>query len=229
MSENTHLVPKDINLPAERMQTAKGLGKIDAEDRMIPRLKIMQPLSPEVDEGIAKSGEFLNSIAKKSYGKEIQIIPIVWWKSRIDWAPREDGGEILCQARDAVHGTVNGACADCELSKWHDKEAPECTAIINILMLVNSAELIACSFMKTSYGTGKQLINLFNYKGVDIFNFQYTLYTQQEENTKGKFWVVKYKDLNAAISDEAYGRCSEIYTNFSNLREKVQEIDPSAD
>ena len=224
-----YLVPKDINLPAERMQTAKGLGKIDAEDRMIPRLKIMQPLSPEVDEGIAKPGEFLNSIAKKAYGKEVQVIPIVWWKSRVYWAKREDGGEILCQARDAMHGAdTYGNCADCEYSKWHNQEVPVCTAIINILMLVNSTELIACSFMKTSYGTGKQLINLFNYKGVDIFNFQYTLYTQQEENAKGKFWVIKYKDLNAPISDEAYAKCGEIYNNFSNLREKVQEIDDQA-
>jgi len=229
VEQNTHLVPKDINLPEARRQQARGLAPIDSEDRMIPRLKIMQPLSPEVDEGIAKSGDFLNSIAKKSYGREIQIIPIIWWKSRINWAPREDGGEILCQARDAVHGTVNGACADCDMSKWHDKEAPVCTAIINILMLVNAAELIACSFMKTSYTTGKQLINLFNYKGVDIFNFQYTLYLQQEENAKGKFWVVKYKDLNTAIPDELYKQCSEFYTNFSNLREKVQEIDPQAD
>ncbi len=220
-----HLVPKDINLPAERMQTAKGLGKIETEDRLIPRLKIMQPLSPEVDEGIAKPGDFLNSIAKKVYGKEIQVIPIAWRKSRVYWAKREDGGEILCQARDAVNGTVYGLCADCDYSKWHDKEAPICTAIINMLMLVNNAELIACSFMKTSYGTGKQLINLFNYKGVDIFNFQYTLYAEQEENAKGKFWVIKYKDLNTPISDELYKQCSVVYANLP--WEKVEEIDPS--
>ena len=222
-----HLVPKDVNLPAERMQSRQGLGKIDAEDRMIPRLKLMQPLSPEVGEGLAKSGEFLNSIAKKSYGKEIEFIPIVWWKSRIYWAQRSEGGEILCQSRDALHGSAYGLCADCDYCKWHDKEAPVCTAIINILMLVNGAELIACSFMKTSYTTGKQLINLFNYKNVDIFNFLYTLYTEQEENAKGKFWVVKYKDLNTAIPDVVYSKCKDLYANFSNLREKVQDINPS--
>lgn len=226
MNEEQGLVPKDINLPAERRQSANGTGNIDAEDRMIPRLKIMQPLSPEVDEGIAKSGELLNSISKKSYGKELIFVPIVWWKSRIYWAGRDEGGEILCQARDAVHGSKYGACAECQYSKWNDKEAPVCTAIINILMLVNGSELIACSFMKTSYNTGKQLINLFNYKGVDIFNFQYNLFTKQEENTKGKFWIIKYSDLNTPISDELYTKCKELYVNFSNLREK---IDPSTE
>ena len=224
------LIPKDINLPAERMQTAKGLGHIEEEDRVIPRLKIMQPLSPEVDEGLAKSGEFLNSIMKKSYGKELSFIPVIWWKSRVYWAPRDEGGGILCQALDAVHGTVHGLCADCDYAKWHDKETsgvphtPQCTAIINILSIINQQDLVACSFMKTSYSTGKQLINLFNYKRVDIFNFQYTLYAQQEENDKGKFWVIKYRDYNTAVTDEMYKACASIYENFAKIREKIEDI-----
>lgn len=219
------LIPKDINLPAERMQTAKGLGNISEEDRIIPRLKIMQPLSPEVDEGIAKPGEFVNSIAKKSYGKILTLVPVMWWKSRVNWQPREEGGEILCQARDALNGAI--LCADCELSKWHGKDAPTCTAIINILGLVNNAELVATSFMKTSYGTGKQFINLFNYKKVDIFNFSYEVSAIQEQNDFGKYWVVKFKDLNTPVSDEIYKACSKIYDNFAKLREKVEDIHPA--
>ncbi len=224
MEKGLGLVPKDINLPAERMQSAKGLGSIAEEDRIIPRLKIMQPLSPEVDEGIAKPGEFVNSIAKKSYGKTLTLTPIIWWKTRVYWQKREEGGEILCQAKDALNGSAYGLCADCEYSKWHDKEAPQCTAILNILGLVNNAELVATSFMKTSYGTGKQLINLFTYKGVDIFNFQYEISAVQEQNDFGKFWVVKFKDTNAAVSDEIYTACSKIYENFARIKEKVEDI-----
>ena len=218
------LIPQDINLPAERMQTAKGLGNISEEDRIIPRLKIMQPLSPEVDEGIAKPGEFVNSIAKKSYGKVLTLTPVIWWKTRVYWQPREEGGEILCQARDAIEGTQYGLCADCDHSKWHNKESPICTAIINILGLVNNAELIATSFMKTSYFTGKQLINLFNYKKVDIFNFQYEISAVQEQNDFGKFWVIKFKDLNTPVSDEIYKACSKIYDNFAKIKEKVEDV-----
>ncbi len=221
------LIPKDINLPAERMQTAKGLTPIAEEDRIIPRLKIMQPLSPEVDEGIAKSGEFVNSIAKKSYGPTLTLTPIFWWKTRVYWGPREEGGEILCQARDALTGTVFGVCADCENSKWHDKEPPICTAIINILGLVNNTDMVALSFMKTSYGTGKQLINLFQYKGVDVFNFQYELFADQEQNDFGKFWVVKFKDTNAAVSDDIWKACSKLYDNFAKIKDKVEDIHPT--
>lgn len=221
--ENTGLIPSDINLPAERMQTAKGLGNISEEDRIIPRLKIMQPLSPEVDEGIAKPGEFVNSVAKKSYGKILTLTPIFWWKSRVYWQKRDEGGKILCQARDAVTGSEFGPCEACEFSKWNDKEAPTCTAIINILGLVNNAELVAMSFMKTSYPAGKQLINLFNYKKVDIFNFQYEITAVQEQNDFGKFWVVQFKDTNAAVSDEIYKACSKLYSDFAKLKEKVEE------
>ena len=218
------LIPKEVNLPAERMQTAKGLGNIEQEDRIIPRLKIMQSNSPEVDEGIAKAGELVNSVSKKSYGKVINFVPVMWWKSRIDWAPRDQGGEIICQARDAVTGSNFGPCAECDYSKWVQKEPPICTAIINILGLIG-AEVVAISFMKTSYTTGKQLINLFNYKRFDIFNFQYELGTKQEENALGKFQVLYFKNMNTPVDDTTYKICSAIYENFAQMKEKVQPVD----
>jgi hypothetical protein len=220
------LVPKDVQLPAERMQTSRGIGNISEEDRIIPRLKLMQPLSPEVDEGIAKSGEFVNSTAKKTYGNTLILTPVIWWKSRINWVPRENGGGIVCQARDAVNGSMYGSCADCDSSKWHDKEAPVCTAIINILGLVNNTDLVAVSFMNTGYKTGKQLINLFNYKQVDIFNFSYELSAVQEQNDFGKFWVIKFKDLNMPTNENVYKTCEKIYDNFAKIKEKVEEIHP---
>ncbi len=227
MEEERGLIPNDLNLPAERMQSAKGTAPLEEEDRLIPRLKIMQPLSPEVDEGIAKPGELVNSISKKVYGKTLPIIPIVWWKSRVYWAKREDGGEILCSAKDAVNGTVYGKCADCQYSKWTDKDHPLCTAVINILAVIRG-EIVAISFMKTSYSTGKQLINLFNYKNVDIFNFEYELFTAQEENDFGKFHVIKYRDSNKAVDDPTYKLCSGIYANFAKIREKVEPLTPES-
>ncbi len=221
------LVPKDLNLPEARMQSKRGLGTLSEEDRIIPRLKIMQPLSPEVDEGIAKPGEFVNSIAKKSYGKVIAFTPILWWKSRVYWQRPEEGGAILCQSKDAITGTVYGACTDCEYSRWVDKEAPACTAIINVLGLVNNSELVAMGFMKTSYTAGKQLINLFNYKNVDIFNFQYEFSAVQEQNQMGqKYWVVKFKDLNTPVSDEVYAFCTALYDKLAKDKAKVEEIHP---
>ena len=54
------MIPKNVNLPSERMQTAKGIGDIDKEDRILPRLKIAQPTSPEVGEGLVKLGNLYN-------------------------------------------------------------------------------------------------------------------------------------------------------------------------
>jgi hypothetical protein len=217
------LVPKGINLPAERMQTTKGLGKLDAEDILLPRLKIAQPTSPEVADGLVKPGQLFNSVSKESFGTSLSLIPILWFKSRIYWKPRDEGG-ILCQAQDGVTGSVYGACADCKFSKWHDKDAPECTAIINILALADRTPL-AISFMKTSYKTGKQLINLFNYKKVDIFNFEYELLTEQIKNDKGIFYVVRHKDQNKAVSDEMYKFCSGAYEELKSMKVKIHDLE----
>ncbi len=57
--EEKQLVPTGVNLPAERMQSAKGLGSIDKEDKIIPRLRITQLGSPEAEQGTATPGELI--------------------------------------------------------------------------------------------------------------------------------------------------------------------------
>lgn len=215
----------DSQLPAERTRTSRGAQEIDKEDKMIPRLKLMQTNSPEVEIGAAKAGDFVNSLSGMTYGDRIMFVPIVWWKSRIYWAPRDEGG-MLCNARDGMNGSNFGICMECMNKDWNkdSDEPPKCTAIFNILASVGN-ELVALTFCNSNYKTGKQLINLFAYKKYDIFNFQYELYSFKTSNDKGKFYIQKFKDANIVTPDALYKSCEKLYNDFGNfVAEKVEEV-----
>ena len=71
-----------------------------AKDIAIPFLKVLQPLSPELDESDAKfipdakQGEFLNSVTSQRYGgKEgLLFVPCYYERKQLRWGARAGGG-----------------------------------------------------------------------------------------------------------------------------------------
>ena len=80
------------------------IGNIDSSDLIIPRVKLLQAISPEVDsfDG-AKKGEFWHTIASESMGSEIRAVPIILRKTFVLWSPRNDDRGILARASDGVY------------------------------------------------------------------------------------------------------------------------------
>lgn len=94
-----------MNIPAHLQggKTAK-IGNVDSTDLIIPRVKLLQGISPEVTaHDAAKAGEFWHTIAGVSLGKSLVGIPILTHKSFVLWSPRNDERGILARADDGVH------------------------------------------------------------------------------------------------------------------------------
>jgi hypothetical protein len=91
-------------IPAHLQQYAKGkIGNIDSTDRVIPRVKLIQAISPELqDFDTAKAGQFWHSVAQENLGPSLKAVPIVIRKSYVLWAPRNDDRGILARAMDGV-------------------------------------------------------------------------------------------------------------------------------
>lgn len=98
------------NLPAvltpeeeELKQLAEKNTKFDRNELVVPRLKILQPLSPEVQDGEnqyiqgAKPGMFFNtSSGKLTPGQEGMLVVVVGHQRQtIQWVPREAGGGLV--------------------------------------------------------------------------------------------------------------------------------------
>jgi hypothetical protein len=86
------------------------IGNIDSSDLVIPRIKLMQAVSPELTTyANARQGEFWHTILCESLGKELVGAPLVMRKTQVLWAPRGDDRGILARSRngktwDPPHG-----------------------------------------------------------------------------------------------------------------------------
>src|SRR5215469_5381139 len=97
-------LPATLSAEEKRLiELAEKNTQFEKDELVIPRLKILQPLSPEVQEGTsqyvegAKAGMFYNTASGKlTSGQEGMIICVVaHQKQVIEWVPREEGGGMV--------------------------------------------------------------------------------------------------------------------------------------
>lgn len=103
---NDIVVQTGANVPDFLKGQAKQsrVGNIDRSDLIVPRVKLLQAISPEVTAfDTAKAGEFWHSVADASLGTSLRAIPIIIRKSQVLWSPRNDDRGILARSTDAVH------------------------------------------------------------------------------------------------------------------------------
>lgn len=95
----------DEHLPAHMQgDVGMGLEGIDQSDLDIPRLKLIQGTSKELQlYNDIKVGDFLHTASETIFDDEFRVVPLFFSKQYILWRPLEDGGGILARANDAVH------------------------------------------------------------------------------------------------------------------------------
>ena len=79
-------------------QGNRGSENVGTEDLVIPRLEVVQALSPALErdnpgyiEG-AKAGDLTNSVTRQLYGREVFVVPVYFTKQWLIWKDREKGG-----------------------------------------------------------------------------------------------------------------------------------------
>ncbi len=115
-SESTALAVRsngDVDVPASvrKWQSAPQMSR---EDLALPKIKLGQPMTPEVVDEIAKAGQWIIP-GEEGYDK-LTFIPMVWGKGRI----LSDDDGIHCSSGDAIRGEglPGGRCATCPQSQW---------------------------------------------------------------------------------------------------------------
>ena len=86
-----------------------GFEHVTAEDLTVPRLKILQALSPEVNRADGKyvdgavAGDIFNTVTRSIYSVEngCVVIPATYKRMFLEWQPRESGGGLVNQYTDA--------------------------------------------------------------------------------------------------------------------------------
>jgi hypothetical protein len=178
------LVAKAESALATMPEVPLGFEDEEAGDMIIPRVKVIQTLSPERKEGKAKEGDIINSLTVEHLNGQV-FIPVFKFNNNIEWRDRSEGGGILCIARDGKLGEKSDGtqllCASCKRCEFDNskqgKEAfPKCTKYINFFGFIAGQRMpIILSFAKTSYIEGKKLYSLAKITMQNMWNYGYAL------------------------------------------------------
>lgn len=106
VKKNTQVAtPQSAALPAHmRGDEGRGTENVQQSDLEIPRLKLVQALSPELQTyDTLKAGHFFHTAAEHIFTEPVRVVPIYMDRRFILWNPREAGGGILARADDGVH------------------------------------------------------------------------------------------------------------------------------
>ena len=117
------------------------MGALDQDDFKIPRIKLLQPLNPEVQtfQGKAIPGEFWHTGANKSLGETFNMVVCAVNKRVILWAPRDGntGGGMLALSRNGSKWDMGGNQAFSVKIKnvkapviWHTGKSVEASGLL---------------------------------------------------------------------------------------------------
>jgi hypothetical protein len=222
-----------------------GMEEMDQQDLMIPRLSILQSMSPQVNkrdgqyvEG-ANAGDIFNTVSRTvvSGEKGILAVPIKYRRALIEWKPRASGGGFV---RD--HGNDNAVLEDCDQDKetfrhiTKDGNEIITTAEYYVFIINGSYEpallSMAGSQLKKArrWNSMTNQLKLMKPDGSGFFNpamfySGYQLTTVPEENDKGNWygWDIEmlHGENGGIIKNIPNG--SDIYMAARSFKETIQK------
>lgn len=207
---SNELIKKETDELALQNGAPMGFEDDDTSDVIIPRVKVIQTLSPERKDKIAEEGDIINSLTKEKLNGKV-FIPVFKFNNNVWWRDRSEGGGIKCIARDGRVGSLSDGttlmcsqCRRCEFdnSKQGKEALPTCTKYINFFGFFAGERMpIILSFSKTCYNEGKKLYSLAKVTMQNMWNYGYTM-TEKMMAKGGNEWYVPIMTAAGPTSEE---------------------------
>jgi len=159
--QGSDLLPVAIG---QRSRDLVGRDRIEAEDLILPSLKLLQGSSEEVKQGVqgARAGVFWLSGAEEPFPGPLRVLVCAHTKSR-SLFPKEDRPEHEgleeCRSKDGKEGTRYGVCEECPYSQWDDANGrpPACSESHNFTVLTPLGPAVI-RFQRTSIKAAKKFL-----------------------------------------------------------------------
>lgn len=226
---------QDENLLATQSEVPMGFEDEEEGDMIVPRIKVIQTLSPERKDKIAEDGDILNSLTKDKLNGKV-FVPVFKFNNNIWWKDRADGGGIQCIARDGKNGEASDGsrlmCAMCRKNEFDNtkqgrESLPICTKYINFFgFFAGEYSPIILSFAKTNYAEGKKLFSLAKVTMQNMWNFGYALDSKLMAKGNNEWYNIVVSPSGATSEqDRAFG--FELFKLFRNKSDLNFDMDDS--
>ena len=219
---------KNDNLPAYIKQSDKGRGSenVDMQDVAIPRIELVQMLSPclkKNDPGYiegAQAGMLYNSVTRELYGEKVIVIPVYFKKQYLVWKDRKAGGgfggayDTVLDANERIKQEPPG-----DQEKWTAQDTAQ--QLVLVVKSDGSTEEAIVSMSRTKLKVSKNWNSLIRLNGNDRFSRQYVLFAVDETNNNGD----EYKNFGVANggfpAELHYRKAEALYVAVASGERKV--------
>ena len=193
-------------------QFVPGTEEESSEDLVMPRLRLLQSVSTEVEEGNSELGKIKHSLSGEEWDK-LQIIPLFLRKSRICFDSDNVKGAPKCFAPDAIKNRSGERCLEeCPLNeawKWKDNEPPQCDLVRSFPSLIlkdgkltKGMDFASAAFVKSSTPVATTLIYLRQKSGEPYWNYVYELSTEKKKFAKGLAYIFNIRQVRETTTKE---------------------------
>lgn len=229
------VIPAGKNLPDYiKKEDRRGTENLGMADLVIPRLEIVQGLSPAIKRGDpgfiqgAQQGMMNNSVTRALYGDVVQLIPVHYMVQHLVWRDRK-----LAEAkRLPTDGGFFGAYPNAEEAKARaEQEGGENAAIVvidtptHLCLLLNRAEgkieEIMVSMPRTKAKISRQWNTMVKLAGGPRFSRAYEVKTVLQKNPKGDFYNFSIVALGFPPKP-LFDRASSLYESVSKGERTIQ-------
>lgn len=215
--EGGALAPSYIDQSSNR-----GSEQVRAEDMVLPRLEIIQALSPIKDTlGPASEGQLFNSVTGELVGEAAYFIPVFFRMEYLCWYDQDSGGgfggsyptEMEAEAAIKKRFTDDPENEEDE-TLWEVIDTP-----VHYGLLVDPTNLALCqqiviSMARTKAKVSRKWNSMIQMFGGDRFSRVYRIGVVQDENKKGKkFFNFEVKSVGFP-TEPHYRKAMELYEIF---------------
>ena len=201
------------DLPPTNMTSLSMEPDLDASEVALPRLRLAQGLTQEVNEGTAKAGQWV--LTGEDPLDAVTVIPLMMGRSRVARDPEDkEGRTILCSSDDARTGVgqnpVNGNCAVCPLKDFQQDPRtgrsvkPACSLTYRYLVWsIDHGALLEVHFSKTATHAAKYINTFVSTKKLGRFAIQLSSKSTTSNNRTFYVPAVKLVQVDAGEFDVA--------------------------
>lgn len=215
--------PEYMNQDSTRGQEGVGV-----EDLTIPRLDVIQDLSPqhksnkpEYIEG-AEVGMLFNSVTKALYGDTVYFVPVFFRKEYVIWKSRNAGGGFMGAYPSEAAARQELESQQLDLTEVDTKGDPmyQITDTAQQFGMIihddGTTEDIVMSMSKSKMKTSRQLNTISKIAGGDRFSRVYKIAAVEEQNSSGQdYWNLTVSQLGFTPED-VYKKAEKMYDSISS-------------
>ena len=224
-----------------------GVENLDRDVVQLPRLKLLQATSPEVQgeefrDLNLRAGDIIDTVSMEKISGN--VIPIKVLKgTNVLFVPRNAEGKnalkarkgeitdqeltqqgaILCSAVDGVVGDRFGLCSKCGLCNFVGQEKPICSRAINVLVMLESGLPAIISFRDTSYTYGKTFLTQLNNKvmtGTPIQALKFKASPVKKTAGDKQWYVLSMVGCGTATQEE-YDKAYRMFVEYNKMEDRV--------